>query len=303
MKNKYSVNDNFFNSIDNQDKAWLLGLLYADGCVYENGNIKIDLAITDKEILIKIKDLIDCNYQIKIYDNKLKTFNTDNKIYKCKPQCRLQWRSKQMVEDLKRLGCFPSKTYDLTFPTEDIVPKEFIKDFIRGYLDGDGGISYWVDNQNTGHKKFSIHFCGTTEMMYGIANLLSNKFNCNPDIRARHEDRDNNNKQILIDGNRVVYQILNWLYQDSNIYMLRKYNKYLELQEEIKRTDNDKTLYGFLKPRRKVIKLDDLTIYESCADCSRKNNISKSMVTISCQSKNNFMYLDDYNKETENGTR
>lgn len=55
MGRKYQVNDNFFNSIDNQDKAWLLGLLYADGCVYDDGVIKIDLTVSDRELLEKNK--------------------------------------------------------------------------------------------------------------------------------------------------------------------------------------------------------------------------------------------------------
>ena len=37
----------------------------------------------------------------------------------------------------------------------------------------------------------------------------------------------------------VIRNILNWLYEDANIKMERKYNKYLELIEENKRVELD----------------------------------------------------------------
>lgn len=304
MGRKYQVNDNFFNSIDNQDKAWLLGLLYADGCVYDDGVIKIDLTVSDRELLEKIKKLIDCEYEIKQYGEGKKKFTTNNKIYDCKDMCRLSWRSKQMKEDLEKLGCCHNKTYILKFPTEEIIPNEFIKDFIRGYMDGDGGISYWIPNKNTNWKKFQLYFCGTTEMICGIAEIFKRKFNCCPSISARYEDRNNNNKQFNICGNKVVLKILNWLYSDANMYMQRKYEKYLELQEENKRVDNDHNLYGNAIPRRQVIKLDTLEIYESCAECARQNHYkSTAPITLRCQKRNGYMYLDEYEKEKDNGFR
>lgn len=304
MKRKYKVNDNFFNSIDNQDKAWLLGLLYADGCVYDNGIIKIDLTMLDRELLEKIKILIDCEYEIRQHGKGKKKFITNSKIYDCKDMCRLSWRSKQMKEDLEKLGCYHNKTYTLKFPTEEMIPNEFIKDFIRGYMDGDGSISYWVANKNTNWKKFELNFCGTTEMMYGISEIFKNKFNCSPAMSARYEERNNNNKQFVICGNRIILNILDWLYSGANTYMKRKYDKYLELQEEVKRVDNDHNLYGNAIPRRQVINLNTLEIYESCAECARKNGYkATSPITIRCQKKNGYMYLDDYEKEKYNGTR
>ena len=35
MKRKYNVNDNYFNKIDNEEKAYWLGFLLADGCIHE----------------------------------------------------------------------------------------------------------------------------------------------------------------------------------------------------------------------------------------------------------------------------
>ena len=55
-----SVNHNYFNEIDNNNKAWLLGFLTADGYITKNRNtISIGLSSTDEEILIKIKEELE----------------------------------------------------------------------------------------------------------------------------------------------------------------------------------------------------------------------------------------------------
>ena len=85
------------------------------------------------------------------------------------------------------------------------VPNYLIKHFIRGYMDGDGGISYWIDNKNTGHKKFNINFCGTSDIIINISKILSDKFNCCPAMSDRYEDRDNNNLQVVVFYNIPIH--------------------------------------------------------------------------------------------------
>ena len=54
LKRKYPINENFFDKIDAEEKAYILGLLYADG--YNNtdrNSVNLGLKETDREILIK----------------------------------------------------------------------------------------------------------------------------------------------------------------------------------------------------------------------------------------------------------
>ena len=60
--------------------------------------------------------------------------------------CRILLTSEKTVNDLIDKGCFRNKTKILKFPTEDQVPKHLIHHFIRGYIDGDGSISYYKKN-------------------------------------------------------------------------------------------------------------------------------------------------------------
>lgn len=292
-RKKYTVDDSFFDVIDTQDKAYCLGLLYADGCNYEDTHhFKIDLIQEDQDVLIKIKNVMKYTGDLKYYENESKVFN--GRSYEVKSQSRLNIHSKRLTQQLALKGCISNKTYTLTFPDENILPKGLYNHFIRGYMDGDGGISYWIDNNNTGHKKFQIHFCGTTDIIVAISNILSGMFNCYPAISDRFPDRSNNNLQMNICGNQVAKRILDWLYEDANIYMNRKHNKYLELLEEIKRVEDDDNLYGNAYERRPVINLRTKEIFSTVNGAGKSIGVGGSVIYDRCHKHQGWMYLDEY---------
>lgn len=62
-----------------------------------------------------------------------------------------------MANDLINLGCIPRKTLVLKFPNESTVPKQLIKHFIRGYMDGDGCIStYYKKRKERKRRIFPV---------------------------------------------------------------------------------------------------------------------------------------------------
>lgn len=61
-KNK-SVDSNFFEKIDTQEKAYILGFIYADGCL-TNGALQIKVSIKDIGILCKIKYSLKSDHKI-----------------------------------------------------------------------------------------------------------------------------------------------------------------------------------------------------------------------------------------------
>ena len=145
MKRKYSVNDNYFDEIDNQNKAYFFGLLYADGCNYEDtGVIKIDLDIKDKDILIDLKNEIEYEGKIGTYTYN-KNFK-DEKIFES-TVCRLRLRSFNISKQLAEKGMIANKSYGCKFPKQGIIREDLLSHFIRGYMDGNGTISYWIDNK------------------------------------------------------------------------------------------------------------------------------------------------------------
>jgi hypothetical protein len=231
------VDSNFFNKIDTSEKAYILGFLYADGYNNEQKKLmRLDLQIDDEEILNKIKIVMKFKGDIKHYENKNKVFliTGSDKEYKCKPTARLLIHNTNLSRQLALKGCTNNKTYNITFPSTDILPIELYSHFIRGLIDGDGSIGCWIDNKKTGHKKFNLTLTGTNELINEINNVIVGKFNCKPDIRSRYKERNNNNVTLSICGNRVIEEVLNWIYADATIYLERKYNKYIELKENNK---------------------------------------------------------------------
>ena len=161
-KRLYKANDDFFDSIDSEIKAYLLGFLYADGYLANDGRMGIRLKIDDCEIIKLIQHYICPNNPIEY---------TNNQNFKRKPQCSIRWKSKQMYNRLKELGFCIDKTHT----ESDIfkyIPEDMKFHFIRGFFDGDGHISnYHLDNGTK--RKISLCFCnGTVKIFEDIKEYL-----------------------------------------------------------------------------------------------------------------------------------
>lgn len=136
------VNKDFFKTWTS-DMAYVLGFFAADGYITKNkrGGHFWSIQITDLDLLNQIKNIIGSNHKIGIRFPK----NSDKKLY------RLQIGSKEMCDDLVRLGMRIKKTKTMEFP---IVPIKYLRHLIRGYFDGDGHV--WVGyNNKSGFKTTS----------------------------------------------------------------------------------------------------------------------------------------------------
>lgn len=118
----YSINENFFKTW-NSKMAYILGFSFADGSLYDR-TISWEIQKRDREILEKINSTMNSNYPIKLTKEK-------------KKYVKLRIFNPSIIQDLKVFGLSNVKK-SREFP---IVPDVFLKDFIRGFLDGDGYIS------------------------------------------------------------------------------------------------------------------------------------------------------------------
>ena len=187
---------NIFHTIDTEEKAYWLGFLYADGYISKHNQIEVGLSLKDEEHLYKLKKFV----------------NTNTDIIKDNHRCRLLFCSKEMTADLAALGCVNNKSLILTFPSEEQVPQYLLRHFLRGYVDGDGCLCY---TEKT--KQFSI--TSTQQFLDGMLKRTGwDKEKCNYYTSGKaitwrcHKD--------------VILQYLEYLYNNSNIYLNRKYEKY-----------------------------------------------------------------------------
>ena len=216
-------NVHIFDTIDTEEKAYWLGFIWADGCVYKaplnNGkytayNFELGLSYNDYDHLIKFKNFIECSKDIYIDECKKPQINPD-KTYK---RCRICLTNQYFWNSLVKLGCNPDKTHVCYFPERAIFKSEsLIYDFIRGFIDGDGCLS-WGNNGTKRIPQLSI--LGTPEMLIGICHYLGfNSFNKCTDTEVIKSLKYNGNKAIKIEKK---------LYESATIYLNRKYERFLE---------------------------------------------------------------------------
>jgi len=211
IKRKYPLNENFFDVIDSEEKAYFLGFLYADG--YNNlskNTVSLTLQSRDISILEQLSKLI--------YSNR--------PLLKDRCYSRLSITSKHISNKLQELGCKQAKTHTLEFPKW--LDKQLLKHFIRGYFDGDGCVTSSKDKYNKNSPFISI--TGRNEFLQEIQNILISELNFRKTkFSKRHKDRDNDIYTMFYGGRRQLEVFYNWLYRNSKISLERKQNKLKDL--------------------------------------------------------------------------
>lgn len=202
---KYHLNENYFNEINSEDKAYFLGLLYSDGC-NNGGGFYITLQDRDIEILEKFKERLEFSGDLKTIISK----NGKWKNYKS-----LNISSKKMADVLENIGCNKNKTIRGKFPT---IPVELMNHFIRGIFDGDGSI--W---NSRGQLGFSI--VGNSNIIMEIAKVLNE--NCELSVKVRRPKRYKSDISVYsFQGNLQCARVFEYLYKNSSYYLERKFLKF-----------------------------------------------------------------------------
>lgn len=210
---KYPVDEHFFDVIDTEEKAYFLGILYADGTnSLKKCEIKLSLQEDDYEILEKLNKLFQPTKPILIGKGK----REPNR----KEQYRLIINSKILSYRLNDLGVVPNKTFKVTYP--EWMPDHLHRHFIRGYFDGDGCVTF-----NKANQYLILGLTGTENMMLGIQNILIQQAGFNKvKLSTRFPERHNNTRSLSYSGNGNARKLYKFLYNDTTIYMVRKKNKF-----------------------------------------------------------------------------
>ena len=205
-QNLPNMNENAFEEIKTEEQAYWLGFLYADGYISKDNHIELKLSIVDYSHLEKFAKFID-------YKKDINTGIANKKAF-----CRINFRNKKMNHDLISLGCTNSKSLNLNFPSNKQVPQNLIHHFIRGYIDGDGSVFQSPNDK----PRFS--FLGTREIIEGIVKTMSWKQN---------KIRKPSGAYSTEYGGWHVYEIIKPLYKDSTIYLDRKYQSFLKIENAV----------------------------------------------------------------------
>lgn len=219
-----SVDENYFEKIDTEKKAYFLGLFYADGCV-SNNSVNISLMEEDGYILEKLKQ--DCKSTYDIYTIPKRKENHKNQ--KCFLINNINFKN-----NLIKNGCIERKSLVLTFPDEKIISKEFKRHFIRGFIDGDGSIGKSIRSIN--EKEYVECFINVVSSVDFIKKLSK-------EIEGGSTSKINKGKNAIltIKSKKELLKLISFLYKDSTIYLDRKYKKAEEIKDIL---ENKKFFYN-----------------------------------------------------------
>ena len=220
----YYVNDNYFSIIDTPNKAYVAGLIASDGNLYKrnaecSGQIRLSFKMGDSEQILLTNIMNDMEAT-----NPIKTILKHNNN-KCFNQIATTIVSQQIFDDLCNMGITPKKTWDMKI--NDVmmnIPTQFMRDFLRGYFDGDGCIS------GTTYRKPNKVAVNIAMPLVNAELLCSYLSQIGITSRVSEDKRQKYTHQFArLDFFGVnKYMFLKWLYYDNCLCLERKKNLSLE---------------------------------------------------------------------------
>ena len=204
-------NENAFDEYSEESCYWA-GFLAADGCVDSKNRVRVMLKYDDINHLEKLKAFLQSTHAI--------SSNTD-KYYRCS----FELTSTHICDVLDlNFNIIPNKTDKLKFPSH--IPNKYLVHYIRGYFDGDGSICESFSNKNSitasiyvtfasGCKSFSEELFG---YLHNVLNLGGHLQEFNYSIKWQLKYNTNDAKTLLT-----------YMYDESTVYLDRKYALYQKL--------------------------------------------------------------------------
>lgn len=209
--------NNEFSAIDTPEKAYFLGLFYADGCI--SSSVNIYLTEEDKYILEYLQQ------HFPFFNLRF----VNNKNNKSKDGYLLSKSSKVLVHDLINHGVPRRKSYEnkeqLCFPNMD---NKLYGSFIRGFFDGDGS-AFTIPSRPNGVRIemccVSLNFITMLKQTLeeiGIECLLYNK-------QPNGKDRKQVIYRLYIVKSSSVIKFRELIYSDNtNLFLIRKKERLLK---------------------------------------------------------------------------
>lgn len=197
--------------IDNEFKAYFIGLLLTDGYVCyreQDWQYFLQLTLTDEDVIKFVAETVSTSYR-----------PLDRSKRRRQTEYRLELHGKNYIEQVERYGLIPRKTKII--PGADLLDKEtkFLPYIIRGCIDGDG----WVRKDG---KEFYIctaseQFANWLVKVMTDLGFVSIKFR--PDKRSLHGEKAT--VYYIRTARAENIKLLKDIVYDKPYGMGRKYNR------------------------------------------------------------------------------
>jgi len=210
---KHKVNSNFFKTWS-PDMSYVLGFIGADGNICHSGRTHVlDISCDDRDVIEKIKLVLD--YEGPIYQKPRNNGKISYSLRIC---------DQTIFEDLQKLGVTERKSLTFTPPK---IPKALIRHFIRGYFDGDCSVSLRYYRYKS---KLVVDFYTASKPMSEFLYRQLRKVlkdSLKGKILTTLKNQKNPYYRINL-GHKSSSKVFNYMYKDVNLFMERKYKKFVE---------------------------------------------------------------------------
>lgn len=212
------LNENFFDVIDDEVKAYWLGYLAADGTIRvressiskdgkkrNRGNsIHLKLSTMDEDHLKKFRDVICPNSVLKYATSVVKTkkgnISTSYNVI-------LNLYSNHIVSQIIDKGVGPRKTFTVGKPN---IEEKYIRHYLRGLFDGDGTVSV----------------CDSKNMRYSIASASDKMFEfLYEHLKSLDIDIRRYGINCNIGKREDTLRFYDYIYKDATVWLERKRDK------------------------------------------------------------------------------
>jgi len=207
----YFLNENWLNVIDDEFKAYFLGIMMSDGYISTGNRIGLRLKKEDDYVVKEIFSHFSKGYGLKSRGITL--------------------TSEILQSKLIDYGVIKNKTnFELSIPKID---KNLIKHFIRGYFDGDGSISILKNK-----KYCQVYICSVSKNIllemqkfleeYSIQTKIYTEIRTNKKYKILNREFSNcrDVHTLRIEKHENLLKFYEFLYKECNIKLKRKYDIY-----------------------------------------------------------------------------
>jgi hypothetical protein len=234
----YELDEHYFDTIDTQNKAYLLGFFAGDGCNQADINrLCVSIQEGDRAVLEFYLKELKCTAKLK---------------YKILPgvqnQVALILFSAHMCKTLSKHGSVPCKSLIMRFPSE--LPDEYVPGFLLGNLDADGCAFY----RNNGYCH-RIDFISTKEFLRVVQDKLTRLAGIGPARLECLSKTGKDNYRLSVVDREDQEKLFYWLYGKTDFWLGRKYIKFEAIVEHGKLIEERKQNRAAKKLERRRFKI------------------------------------------------
>jgi intein-encoded DNA endonuclease-like protein len=247
IRRKYFIDENYFETIDNEEKAYWLGFLAADGTIRlrhggaekrkRGSSIVLKLADKDKHHVDRFQKIFGIESRM-THQRDYTTTRSGKESYS--DNCRVSINSNKLVEDIIDKGVTPRKSFTLGRPN---IKDEYHNHFIRGYFDGNGSISFSLkESTESDREVIKLLAVSIACISHNFIQYLKDE------LTKENVNLKTNGKYSVAVSNMYECQLfLNYIYKNATLFLERKKeiaDKFLKFYMSKKEMAMDNTFKG-----------------------------------------------------------